>query len=268
MHVRPRAGHADAPQGVVQIAPQWSASKPLLVALPSYGGLAMLGGRTLTFANDSKIACGAYTFPGSNGYVDLGSGNVTPTTVHTMLLVTQCDAIGSSQFAIAADYNASGKRYTAFFSNYTGYTDVGLGERNTGSSGPRTQQFALTSVGVLGTRHSFVARHTGSGMDAWRDGRKLSPASNNPYGSSSGNSVLGQASPSSLSNDFVGRIWVFALFNSLLTDFECEILSADPWSLFAPPRILMPRAGAAYTHPTLSNARMVSGVYPAVDYTW
>lgn len=55
---------------------------------------------------------------------------------------------------------------------------------------------------------------------------------------------------------------------------EMLALTRDPWSLFEPQAIYVPRASGApaYTHPMLSNARMIwtgPGVgQPAIDYTW
>lgn len=64
---------------------------------------------------------------------------------------------------------------------------------------------------------------------------------------------------------FADRAW---------TPDEVLELSANPWLVFAPQAIYVPRsAGAAgYTHPTLSNARMIwtgpGAGKPAIDYTW
>ena len=65
-----------------------------------------------------------------------------------------------------------------------------------------------------------------------------------------------------------------ATFLRALSRKEAVEISGNPWILFEPQQIYVPRSAgeAGYTHPTLSNARMIwTGLgagKPAIDYTW
>lgn len=70
------------------------------------------------------------------------------------------------------------------------------------------------------------------------------------------------------SNTYLAAVW-----NRALSRPERDAIGGNPWVLFEPRQIVVPRAAAGgYTHPTLSNARMVwtgpGAGKPAIDYTW
>lgn len=69
------------------------------------------------------------------------------------------------------------------------------------------------------------------------------------------------------------RLYTAAIWNRALARAERDSIGGNPWVLFEPRQIVVPRAAAGgYTHPTLSNARMVwtgpGAGKPAIDYTW
>jgi hypothetical protein len=74
--------------------------------------------------------------------------------------------------------------------------------------------------------------------------------------------------------NFNGQVLAPLIANRALTKSEIIAHRDKPWQLLAPSQIIIPTAtaGAGYTHPTLSNARMGSmtgtGGIPQVDYTF
>lgn len=257
------------PQGALRIADEWQQYAPTFVATPGAG--AVVGG-PLSFVNDATVRADAFAFPGANGYIDFGSeARVNPN--HTVLCVCRLDNPFASSYPIVASYKGVGlsTNFELFFSNQSGYKDLAFV-----LSGGWAKVCSLGSVGVTGVRHSTVVRYRYSGglADIWVGGAAMPTTTSGGTESITGNNVLGQQSPSRLSYDFVGAIWLFALFDSLLPDQACARLSANPWQLFAPQEIWVPRSSGApaYTHPTLSNARMIwtgpGAGKPAIDYTW
>lgn len=67
--------------------------------------------------------------------------------------------------------------------------------------------------------------------------------------------------------------YLAAVWNRALSRPERDAIGGNPWALFEPRQIVIPStAPPSYTHPTLSNARMIwtgpGAGQPAIDYLW
>lgn len=235
-----------------RIAPQWLAFRPRVVIAAASPRLSLLGAQALSFANDAAVLRDYFEFPGVNGYVEAsGSGTVDPWS-HTVLCVCQLDAFPASGYAQIGGYpTTSTRRGIIYAQSDANYTDVCWGKSDgAGSPGATGTKYSLSGIAsVTGARHQFVLRGNGAtngtGGSGWCNGRPLTASGGGQFGSASGNATLGQLSTAGGANDFDGRIWLFALFDSRLPDGACQQLSARPERLLAKRRRLWAHGFAA-----------------------
>ena len=239
------------PQVVVPIAGAFRAYKPRVVLLPAAGARNLATNSAAPFVNDAATLNGAFELPGANGYIDLGAGNLVAQDAHTMLAVCRLDSFPSA-YPILASYNVVGGtgRVSCFFSTDATYSDFSFGS----VLGGGTAKVSLTGSGpVLGTERAIVVVRSGTAAANHKifvNGTQITAATSGTHSAQSGNSVLGQASTSSLTNDFDGRIRVFVLFDAILPDAIARRLSENPWQVFAPltrPPFVSPGGATAYS---------------------
>jgi len=141
---------------------------------------------------------------------------------------------------------------------------TGAGDLNLGASAG----VGATNVAWL-TWNGTSVRACANGRGDVTGSRSVFNINNNPQSVVIGcnvNTGLGITRGSLL---YLGAIW-----NRALSRAERDAIGGNPWILFEPQQIYVPRSAgeAGYTHPTLSNARMIwTGLgagKPAIDYTW
>lgn len=245
------------PQEVAEVAPEYLQYDPKIVLLPAafYKNLGR-GSNSPSAANDVTVRAGSFRFPGVNGYIDLGSDTNTPIGSYTILAVSRLDSFPSAYPALVS-FTTTSTKQICFYSNDANYLDLCVGSFSALSS--EAARFSLSGTGpVLGTRRNLVVRRSSasaltSSFTAWANGTALTRSSPGAgFGADpGGNSAIGQNSSTSTTNDFVGDLWLFALFNKALPDQVCQELSANPWQLFAPQSIWVPvntgGGGTTYT---------------------
>jgi len=252
----PRHPIAGQPQVVLRIAPRWLPYKPTLCLVPAIRA-DVIGGDRQVFANDATIKGGAFEFPGTNGYVSFGSRALVDPWTHTLVMVTQLDSFINSYPYIAA-YNTTSTRRAVFYSNDASYSDlVFVKADGAGTAGTVNSKASLSGIAsVTGAQHRVVMRANGAtsatGASVWVNGVAATVVASSAGASNSGDSLLGQAATGSLTLDFDGRIWLFALFNSALPDALCRELSVNPWALFAPSTNFVPTYVSASSSTTIN----------------
>lgn len=226
--------YTQQPSQITALNPFFRQYKPTMVLLPA-SRINLVGSLNYTFGNDATVRNGAFEFPGVSGYIDIGSSNYfTDKNAYTVVVVSMCDALPDTYGVLFSLAHTSG-RTTCFYSTDTvSYRNLQFGDagtpNNTGWNMP-------TGRTVTGMRHQLVLRKQGSGAstahDAWLNGIYLPRLSTASFGTPTGNSVLGNATTSATTQELDGRIWLFAIFDSIIPDPICQELSRNPWSLFS-----------------------------------
>ena len=202
----------------------------------AYGGPANL-------VSDASIVGGNFNFPGSNGYVDLGTAaRVINRDSHTVVMVSRLSSFPNTYPIVAGYSDDSTLATVAFYSTDVAYSDFSFGASGAGFG---QIKFSLTQFGaVTNTWHAIVIQRrasTTAGHTVFINGLSVTPSDGSTIADRSGNTTLGQSSPSSLTYDFAGQIACFALFDGLLPDSLMQQISADPFgALFEPRRIFVP----------------------------
>ena len=236
-------------EATAEINPLLLRYKPTVVLLPASSVNLGTRPQALTRVNDARVAGDYFEFPGVDGYIDFGSAaNVDPWT-HTIVLVCMLDSFPNTS-PIVVGYATTSTRRTIFYAatSLGDYNDIAICKADgVGSPGAVNTAFDISSITpVLGQRHQFVFKANGSTAASdgtgWLNGAKMASNIAGAAGSQSGNSVLGQAATGALTNDLDGRIYLFALFDSLLPDELCAAISADPSILFDTRGIWVPKA--------------------------
>jgi hypothetical protein len=210
----------------------WQSRRPAIVVLPGQYESLSIDHREIKPQNGAIFNRGGkFVFPGTNSYIDLGSGNLDVTHgAHT--IVTVAKATSANAFMMLCGYQTKTSVMSVFFSTDSTYRDISIASATGSVSGAR---FTLDG-GVVGPRHHLVIRRSSSAdasssYDAWGNGVRLAKSSSNNHVARSGNNTLGQLSPSALTFDFVGEVELFAIFDSVLSDSECCDLSENPWQI-------------------------------------
>ena len=236
-------------EATAEINPLLLRYKPTVVLLPASSVNLGTRPQALTRVNDARVAGDYFEFPGVDGYIDFGSAaNVDPWT-HTIVLVCMLDSFPNTS-PIVVGYATTSTRRTIFYAatSLGDYNDIAICKADgVGSPGAVNTAFDISSITpVLGQRHQFVFKANGSTAASdgtgWLNGAKMASNIAGAAGSQSGNSVLGQAATGALTNDLDGRIYLFALFDSLLPDELCAAISADPSIVFDTRRLGVPKA--------------------------
>jgi hypothetical protein len=227
------------PQGPVSISNVYSQYSPKLVLLPATR-VQNLGFLTLpvTIANDANVGANSFNFPGVDGFVGFGTDTTTPQDSYTILAVAKTVAFVATTPRIAS-FITSGTRQVCVFSSLATFLDMSIGRA--AATAAQAARFAFpTSEPVLNTTRNIVVKKNGGDLTAswtaWANGESLVRSA--PGGTFAadpgGGSVIGITSSTTLTNEFVGNVYLFALFNSALPDEYCLRLSINPWQLFAP----------------------------------
>lgn len=213
--------------------------------------LVLLSGATINRAgglirpalvSDARREAIWWRFPGANGYIDLGTEYLVAHNAHTLISVHECSAL-TANFGLLTSYQtAVATRMSLFYSSDASYSDISVGEAGGGGTAANRQRFTLaTGQTRTSQRHSMVMRRAGDGQHAmWINGVRLTASNGNSFASPTGNSVIGNASPGSLANDWQGRIFAFVLLDGLLPDDLAQSISAQPAAMFDRPSIWDP----------------------------
>lgn len=224
----------EQPQLPTQLASRFLAYKPKVVFLPAAGLNSVTNGIRGSFANDAKVQSGAFEFPGANGYIDFGSSALVTQNAHTLLMVYQADSFPST-YPVLTRYLTSGTPQCVFITN----SDASYSDLHAGEAFVNGGRVSLSGSGpLLGTRRNVVITRSGTtlGHSFFVNGAQLTTQTSAQSASVSSNNIIGQSGTGSLANDFDGRIWLFALFDSVLPRGVATALSANPWQMFAPQR--------------------------------
>jgi len=264
-----RGQNTRQPRGPRRVSQRWLNLGLKLLISPTEVHRTIVGGKSLTFANDATKRLEYFEFPGTNGYIDWGTGSqVALKGAHTLLSVFELDSLAST-YPVIASYECGDGRVTLFVTSDATYSDLSWGKANA-DSGSNTK-FDIPGS-VTGVEHSIVLR--GGGVSTmlnctgWRNGAPMAASNSGVHGAQSGNNILGQASTSSLTFDFDGRMRVFALFDALLPEQLCKELSANPWQIFEPIDPWVPLAvvaGGGQTIAVPAGALTLTGFAPTVS---
>jgi hypothetical protein len=152
----------------------------------------------------------------------------------------------------------NGSPTTSPFSAWNLFDANGAGTLRFETSAGGSARTLTASVGITNNRiTTAIAVYDGATMRLWQDGVLVGTLATTgslvyPTGGSSG-PALGNFWDFNASNRaFVGRVFLGALWDRALADAEVAALTANPWQLFAPQQIFVPRAAAAPALPDLS----------------
>ena len=223
--------HLAQPQYAAPVATEFQAYSPKIAILPS-SGANLANGKSISLVNDVTKRNGNFNFPGSDGYVDLGS-TAYPTAGELSLIVVCKLSSFVNQFPCVFGMQTSeGSQFEMFYSNFSSsYSDIAIGTVSPGGS----YNASLAQFGsVTGTWHKFVYTQSSITTPAlWCNGVKLTlPGSGQGVGGFTGNATLGQQGSTSTSIDFAGEIAGFALCQRKFPDALAQSLSANPWQFF------------------------------------
>lgn len=226
-----------------ELLPEFMPYQPTLLAAP-WIGANPLDGKPHNIAGDAKFKDGDWQFPGSGGYVDLGSSIYIGDHEHTIIVVSRLDSfIGNYPVFLGLPTPASGN-FEAFYSNAGSYVDVSMGHTGYGS-----RPFSLTQFGsVTGTWHSMVHTNLGGGTGKlWCNGVAIGGGSYGGVAYFDGNGAIGQQSPTYLGNPFNGAIRLIVAFKNCFPDDMAKYVSENPARIFRDPvrRVAVAAAGGS-----------------------
>jgi hypothetical protein len=123
-------------QATPVVAQRWLQYRPQVVLLSETGFHNLgLSPRAISRVGDVALRGGGFEFPGNNGYISLGAGNLVAVDAHTMVAVFQADSF-STQYLILASYNVVGgsNRVSCFVSSDPSYSDFSFGATGGGGT--------------------------------------------------------------------------------------------------------------------------------------
>jgi hypothetical protein len=209
-----------------------------------------------SLANDARREAAWWRFPGANGYIDLGAEYLVAHNAHTLISVHECSALTAGFGLLTSYQTAVATRISLFYSSDASYSDISVGEVGGGGTSANRQRFTMASGQTrTGQRHSMVMRRAGDGQHAmWINGQRLTASNGSSFASPTGNSVIGNASPGSLANDWQGRVFAFVLLDGLVPDDLAQAISAQPAAMLEPVRIFVPGGAGGSTGRTLTTS--------------
>jgi hypothetical protein len=216
------------PRFAAQIAAEFLPYNPRIVALPCTGTNGIDG--TVFQAVSGATRGINYQFNGLGGYYDMGSAASVPRAAYTFMLVSRAAAFPNQYMAPVGIQTDEGTGAMAIYSTNATYSDITIGQEGIGEA------FVLTALGpVLGTWHNLVYTRNGryAQGNLFCNGQRVTRKGTASLGALSGNSALGQASPTLTSYPFNGDIALFVLFSGILPDALAQTLSANPWAVLA-----------------------------------
>lgn len=269
------------PQGAVGI----DYTNPLTIGLSA----AIVGGRAVNVASGDlgKAMGSAYSAPSSRGLSFASGVSVTDRYQFPAARMRNGSGGGVTLAVMVFPGPSNGHsagQYTFMRGQFAEEGYVFLMLQGAGSSRAITLQFFSGSYFSAGS----VAEN------AWHTIMLSKPTTASADGTASVDGMIVPTSGYSINREFVtdenlalyvggyrsgddrvlrGRLALCLLWDRALSVSEHLAWQANPWRVFAPREIWVPRSAAAgYTHPTLSSPRMIwTGVgagQPAIDYTW
>lgn len=246
------------PAGEARLSDELMGYRPRVFLHAGNGLRDAVRGITYTRSGDVQVAAGrSFVFPGSNGLINIGPeifSGVGGSTDHMIIVDAWLTAPGASAYSIIASYAVTGAtdhRQTLFLAGTsTGYSNLNWGKAGSGTSAATARGYSLAPTGGMGGyRVRLVCLQRGTTLEVWCNGVKLTPVATQAFATNSGDSVIGQASTSSLTSDlFAPHFYSFIYLagagpQSALTfpdDEVREAISRDIGRALAPHVIWVP----------------------------